>query len=175
MKPPVILRIGAAALVMAALQGCAQQAPVGKPAVAPPRATPAPPVCADMSFPVYFANASRDLAPAALGVIADAASRLKGCAIGRIDIIGLADAEGTSAANLALSRRRGQTVAQALTAAGLPIPAGAVQAFGQTGALTPAGDPEPLRRRVEVIIHASPPPAPSAAAAASPAKENGTR
>ena len=147
--------------------GCAQNRT--KPQATTPRPTVAaalPPVCADMSFPVYFANASQDLTPAARGVITDAAARLKGCVLGRTEIIGLADATGTSAANLALSRRRGQAVARALTAAGLPAPAANVQAFGQTGATTPAGDPEPLRRRVEVVVRASPP-------SAVPAKESG--
>ena len=34
------------------------------------------------------------------------------------------------------------------------------EAAGQAGALTAQGEPEPLRRRVEVVIRSGPPPAP---------------
>jgi outer membrane protein OmpA-like peptidoglycan-associated protein len=171
MKPPV-WRVLGGLLMLAAVAACTQAPRKAQPvrAAVPPPATPAPPVCMDMSFPVYFANASQDLTPAAQGVIADAGARLKGCAFKGAEIVGLADATGSSAANLAISRRRAQTVAKAMTAAGLPIPANAVQAFGAAGAVTPSGDPEPLRRRVEVIVRAAPPPAPPAAASAAPAK-----
>lgn len=161
----VSVRAWGGLLMLAALAACSQTPKKVQPArvVAPPPATPAPPVCMDMSFPVYFANASQDLTPAAQGVIADAGARLKGCAFKGAEIIGLADATGSSATNLAISRRRAQAVAKAMTAAGLPIPATAVQAFGAAGAVTPSGDPEPLRRRVEVIVRAAPPAPPTAA------------
>jgi hypothetical protein len=48
-------------------------------------------------------------------------------------------------------------VAAALAAAGLPRPTFSLEAFGQSGALTPDGTPEPLRRRAEVVVRASPP------------------
>jgi hypothetical protein len=47
-------------------------------------------------------------------------------------------------------------VARALADAGLPAPKMVVEAAGDSGAKTPAGRPEPLRRRTEVVIHASP-------------------
>ena len=164
MKPGRLRAVGGL-LILVALAACTEtprKAQPGRPA-APPSALAPPPVCMDMSFPVYFANASQALTPAAQGVIADAGARLKGCAFKGAEIVGLADASGSSAANLALSRRRAQAVARAMTAAGLPTPPTAVQAFGETGAVTPWGDPEPLRRRVEVIVRASPPPATPAA------------
>ena len=157
MTPVLSQAILAAAIAGTVLAGCAQAPSKPQPAPTPPVAVALPPVCADMSFPVYFATASQDLTPAAKGVISDAAARVKGCVLGRTEVIGLADATGSSAANLTLSRRRGQAVARALSAAGLPAPAANVEAFGQTGATTPAGDPEPLRRRVEVIVRAAPP------------------
>lgn len=160
--------LGAAGLAAAALQGCAQPHPpssTGPTAVV--RTEPPPPqFCGDVSFPIYFATASPALTPTALAVIADAAARLRGCVVGPPEVVGLADADGTARANQDLSRRRARTVARALTAAGLPAPT--VEALGQTGATTPSGDPEPLRRRAEVIIRATPPPPPPEGA-----KENG--
>ncbi|MEO6340849.1 MAG: OmpA family protein [Caulobacteraceae bacterium] len=148
--------IGPAALAAAALQACAPQPPPAKPVTVVRTEPPPPQFCADISFPIYFATASPGLTPTALAVIADTAARLKGCIVSGSEVLGLADADGTARANQDLSRRRAQTVARALAAAGLPPPK--VEALGQTGATTPSGDPEPLRRRAEVIIRASPPP-----------------
>jgi outer membrane protein OmpA-like peptidoglycan-associated protein len=117
-----------------------------------------PPVCADFSFPVYFGTSADRLSEAALQVVRDAALRVRGCALGRIDVVGLADAGGSAGGNLALSRRRAAAVATALAGAGLPRPVFDVDAVGDSGATTPAGDPEPLRRRTEVVIRAAPPP-----------------
>jgi peptidoglycan-associated lipoprotein len=157
--------VAPAALIAAALQACAHQ-PTPKPFSLVRTEPPPPQFCADLSFPIYFATASPALTPTAVAVIADTAARLKGCVVGAPEVFGLADAAGTTRANQDLSRRRAQSVARALTAAGLPPPN--VQALGQAGAVTPSGDPEPLRRRAEVIIRAAPPPPPPDGA-----KENG--
>jgi outer membrane protein OmpA-like peptidoglycan-associated protein len=114
----------------------------------------------DFSFPVYFDTASDRLSPAALTVVSDAAQRVRGCTLGRIDVVGLADAAGSDRANLAVSRRRAASVAAALAAAGLPRPTFDIDAIGAAGALAADGSPEPLRRRTEVVIRASPPPPP---------------
>jgi outer membrane protein OmpA-like peptidoglycan-associated protein len=143
----------------AALAGC-QTKPPARPVRA--AATPAvQPVCADFSFPIYFETSADRLSPAALRVIQDAAARVKGCTLGRIDVVGLADAGGSDRVNMAVSRRRAASVAAALAAAGLPRPVFDIAAAGDSGAVTPAGDPEPLRRRTEVVIRASPPPVPA--------------
>ena len=164
MSHPPWRTIGPAALAAAALQACGHQEPPSANPVAVVRTEPPPPqFCGDVSFPIYFASASPALTRTALAVIADAAARLKGCVVDTPEVLGLADADGTARANQELSRRRAQTVARALAAAGLPPPK--VEALGQTGATTPSGDPEPLRRRAEVIIRATPPP--------DGAKENG--
>lgn len=121
-----------------------------------PRAAPRLPVCVDFSFPIYFDTNSGQLTAAAESVVRDAGERLQGCAIGRVEVLGLADAVGSASANLAVSRRRAAAVADALARAGLPRPSFEVAAAGASGALTPEGTPEPLRRRVEVVVRASP-------------------
>ena len=149
-----------AALPLAALGGCGS----------PRRAAPAPgaavalpaPVCADFSFPVYFQTNSGQLTEAARQVVIDAAQRVRGCTLGRVDVVGLADADGAASRNMALSRQRAAAVADALSQAGLPRPTFQVDAVGAAGAVTPEGQPEPLRRRTEVVIRAA---APTAAAA----------
>jgi outer membrane protein OmpA-like peptidoglycan-associated protein len=132
---------------------------------APPKpkvlAPPAPPVCADFDFPIYFEKGSDQLTEAARGEIAYAASRVKGCRLGTIEVVGLADADGAARRNLALSRQRAVAVAKILSLSNLPAPKFDIEALGEAGALTPTGDPEPLRRRTEVIIRASPPVAPA--------------
>jgi peptidoglycan-associated lipoprotein len=142
------------ALPMLVLGACAREprAP-GAAAIS----TPPQQVCMDFSFPVYFDTNSGQLTPAAQQVVADAASRVKGCVLGRIDVVGLADATGGAAVNLAVSRRRAQAVADALAGAGLPRPSFDIDAIGAVGATTPEGQPEPLRRRTEVVVRASPP------------------
>ncbi len=135
----------------AALAGCSTTPkPLATPSVAPV-------LCADFNFPIYFEKGSDQLTGAAHQEIAYTASRIKGCKIGTIDVLGLADADGRAHRNLILSRQRAQVVAQALAAAGLPAPKFDIEALGESGAVTPDGEPEPLRRRTEVVIHAAPP------------------
>ena len=82
---------------------------------------------------------------------------VRGCRIGYVNVLGLTDANGGSAHNLDLSRRRAATVAKALADAGLPAPKFEVSGQGENGALTDGGRPVPLRRKTEVIIHPLPP------------------
>jgi outer membrane protein OmpA-like peptidoglycan-associated protein len=149
------IMLGAAGLL--GLAACAQTRPPK-----PPPAAPIARVCADFNFPIYFETGSDRLTAAAQLVLDDAAARVRGCGFGRIDVMGLADADGTARRNLALSRRRAASVGQALAAAGLPRPVFDLEGMGQAGAVTSAGVPEPLRRRAEVVIRAyDPPPAPA--------------
>lgn len=69
---------------------------------------------------------------------------------------------------MTVSRRRAQAVADALSRAGLPSPTFDIDAVGSAGAVTPEGQPEPLRRRTEVVIRASAPPARLGAPAPAP-------
>ncbi len=121
-----------------------------------PMATAIRPACADVVFPIYFAEGSDQLTATAGQVIGSEAAQVRGCHIGYVNVLGLTDAAGGAAHNLDLSRRRAVTVAKALASAGLPAPKFEVSGAGETGALTDHGRPVPLRRKTEVVIHALP-------------------
>jgi outer membrane protein OmpA-like peptidoglycan-associated protein len=122
-------------------------------------ARPAAPaiVCTDFNFPIYFEKGSDQLDADAQQEIRYAAARVKGCKLGATEVLGLADADGAAHRNLVLSRKRAVVVAEALATYGLPAPSFDIEAFGKSGSVTPNGEPEPLRRRTEVVIRASPP------------------
>ncbi len=117
-------------------------------------AEPSP--CMAKRFEVYFAEGEARLTQAALQAIGLTATQLQGCDIRSVQVVGLADAQGGAAANQTLSERRAVAVAEALVAAGWPTPAFEVIAAGDTGAVTAEGTNEPLRRRTEVLVEASP-------------------
>ncbi len=129
------------------LAGCAN------PRVPKPIAVIAAPQCADFSFPIYFETNSDALTAPARAVLADAAARARGCAVTKVEVLGLADADGPAHRNLILSRRRAAVVAKALVGAGLPGPDFDIEALGEAGARAPDGKPDPMRRRTEVVIH----------------------
>ncbi len=143
---PVILCLSAAAFA-----GCST---TPKP-IAGPAAPPI--VCADFNFPIYFEKGSDQLSAPARQEIAYAAARVKGCKLGAVEVLGLADADGAARRNMVLSRKRAVVTAEALAAYGLPAPTFDIEAIGKSGAVTPGGEPEPLRRRTEVVIRASSP------------------
>ena len=114
-----------------------------------------PEACAPKRFEVYFADSEATLTPAARQAIGMTAAQLQGCDIRKVQVIGLSDARGGVQANLTLSERRARTVADALVGAGWPAPVFDVAAAGDAGATT-GGVNEPLRRRTEVLVEASP-------------------
>ena len=68
----------------------------------------------------------------------------------------LTDARGAPNANLDLSARRAQAVAEALEAAGWPSPVFSLIVAGESGSVTASGASEPMRRRTEVLVDAAP-------------------
>ena len=115
------------------------------------------PACADFSFPIYFESGSDDLTQAARVVLVDASVSARRCAISRVEVLGLADADGPTHRNLVLSRRRAGVVAKALMEAGLPGPDFDIEAIGEAGARAADGKADPMRRRTEVVIHMTAP------------------
>jgi outer membrane protein OmpA-like peptidoglycan-associated protein len=113
----------------------------------------APARCVDQTVAIYFEPASAELTHEARLVIDQAAAGAAGCKVTAVDVVGLTDAVGAPDANLELSRKRAEAVAQALTANGLPPAAFKVGAAGQAGAVTSEGKANPLRRRAEVTLH----------------------
>ena len=137
----------AAALLASALAGCANTP------VAPRLSSGSGPVCADVSFPIYFATGSDQLTDPARQAISAGQAQAHGCAVREVDVFGLADADGPSGRNMDLSRRRASAVAQALVATGLPRPLFDVQGLGESGARTARGAPAMLQRKTLVVIH----------------------
>lgn len=116
----------------------------------------APATCAPKRFEIYFADSEARLTEPARQAIGLTATQLQGCAIKSVKVLGLADARGGAEANQSLSERRATAVAEALAAAGWPAPAFEVGAAGDEGAVAAPGVREPLRRRTEVVVDASP-------------------
>lgn len=115
-----------------------------------------PDACATQRFDIYFSENADTLTDSARTAIALTATQLQGCRIRSVKVLGLADATGTVADNQALSERRAVVVAEALSAAGWPAPAFELTAAGDAGAMPAPGVEEPLRRRTEVVVEASP-------------------
>lgn len=108
--------------------------------------------CVDLTVQVYFEPDSAEVTSDGRAVLRAAAGQAKGCKVASVSVLGLADAAGAPAANLELSRRRADAVAQALAATGLPAAEFDKAAIGQAGATTPSGDTRPLRRRADVTL-----------------------
>lgn len=115
-----------------------------------------PSVCTPQRFDIYFREGEAGLTDAARHAIGMTATQLQGCDIRRVEVLGLADASGSAAANLDLSQRRAQAVTKALEAAGWPVPAFSLAAAGDAGAVTADGSAELMRRRTEVLVDAAP-------------------
>ena len=115
-----------------------------------------PSVCAPQRFEVYFRDSEARLTEAARHAIGLTATQLQGCEIRKVNVIGLTDARGAPNANLDLSERRAQAVAEALEAAGWPSPVFSLIVAGESGSVTASGASEPMRRRTEVLVDAAP-------------------
>jgi len=115
----------------------------------------APAACSDVSFRIYFEPGSAALTRGAEDLIAAAERQSRACAVTGIVVVGLADAPGTPAANLELSRRRADAVTAAMHRHGFDAIRFEVTAEGAAGAAGEPGHARPLRRRVDVTIHLS--------------------
>ena len=115
------------------------------------------PTCLDQTAQIYFEAFSADVTKEGRAVLSATARDRQYCRVTGVDILGLADAVGgDSASNLELSKQRAQAVTAALQASGLPAGEFKVSAAGQAGATTARGQAQPLRRRVDVVIHVAP-------------------
>lgn len=137
MKRAIMMMAAAAVLTTA---GCASMNSAPRQAVATPS------VCVQTAIPIYFAEASDRLTPAAMQALSAAASPLRGCAIREVVVVGLTQGEDTPA-NRQLSESRALQVTRALTAQGLPAPRIEAYAGPADAGATP------LQRRTEVMIY----------------------
>jgi outer membrane protein OmpA-like peptidoglycan-associated protein len=136
----------------AALLSACAAAPTGRAAIEQPAAS-----CQPASVSLYFENNSTEVTREAAAVLRGAEAQARGCRIDGVRVMGLADAAGASADNLALSKARATAVTQALQRAGLPTAEFDVAAAGDAGAVNRQGEAAPLRRRVDVMIAVSAP------------------
>ncbi len=116
----------------------------------------APVNCSNQTFEVYFDQGQARLTPASRTAISMTAERLVGCHVESVTVTGLADATGSASVNQNLSEQRAQSVREAMAATGWPAPVIATAAVGAEGARAGSVN-EPLRRRTEVVVVASPP------------------
>lgn len=113
----------------------------------------APQACEDLTMQIYFETNSAQVTPEAARVLKAASSRARRCTVTGVEAFGLADATGDPQANLELSQRRAEAVTAALQATGLSGVEVRQGAAGEAGAVTQKGASQPLRRRVDLIIH----------------------
>jgi peptidoglycan-associated lipoprotein len=139
------------ALLMVGVSACSTMQPARN------RIVKAPPVCADETVQIYFESFSSAVTKEGRAVLNAAARDTKACKVTSVDVLGLADAVGgTPNDNRELSKKRAQAVTEALAAAGLPVAEFKVAAAGEAGATTASGEPRPLRRRADIVLHMSP-------------------
>ena len=137
--------LGAATLM---LSGCGTLSGFGRAAV--------PNVCQDLTVSVYFKQDSAVITREAQAALKGAGERTRGCALGQVDVTGLADSVGDSQANLVLSKKRAATVRAAVERLGFNTVNFDVDAVGEQGAMTASGADRPLRRRTDVTFHLRP-------------------
>lgn len=145
-----IMVLGAMGGLALALAGCAEtQGPwrtLRKPVAA------ATPSCDGFQSSVYFEQDSAALTKEARMVLSGAQTQARGCKVKSVRVIGLADAVGASQTNLALSRRRAETVISALAKVGFSKVDIDAAAVGDAGAVSASGASAPLRRRADILF-----------------------
>jgi peptidoglycan-associated lipoprotein len=110
--------------------------------------------CSDLTASIYFARDSAALTRDGKAVLQGAAAQAESCNFRDVEIYGLSDPVGAPAANVALSKRRAEVVTAELARLGFAEVTFKLVAAGETGAVMPTGEVEPLRRRVDIIFGA---------------------
>lgn len=109
------------------------------------------PSCEDFAVQIYFETESAALTNEARSLLKGAETLTKGCKVDSVHVVGLADSVGGGAdSNLALSKKRAESVTAALARMGLKDVAFDVGAAGDAGATTSGGEARPLRRRADI-------------------------
>lgn len=114
---------------------------------APARTTPE-------TYVVHFALNKADMSPEAVAVIEDVAAKAKAMQLIRIDLSGHTDSAGDANYNLALSKRRAETVKTAFVALGFEASEISIKAMGEAEPLIATTDNayQPKNRRVEIVL-----------------------
>lgn len=130
---------------------------------APPPPPPPPPAwCADLQAainavtggPITFGNDGFTLTPADEQALPQVADKIKACPSAHATVNGYTDNSGNEAMNITLSTQRAQTVADFLTAHGVPGNQIAVKGFGSVNPVAPNDTVEgrAKNRRVELVV-----------------------
>ena len=112
----------------------------------------APNPCQDLTVSIYFERDSAAITREARAVLKGAGDMTRGCALGQVDVTGLADSVGDAGVNLALSKKRAEVVQGAVQRLGFTTVNFTVGAVGESGAMTASGADKPLRRRADVTF-----------------------
>ena len=144
---------GLAAVLMGAAALAACVMPGGQPPyTGPVVASPNP--CTDITASIYFERDSAALTRDAMQVLRGIAAQAEACRFKNVSVYGLSDPVGAPSANVALSERRAETVSRELAQLGYTEVTFKLVAAGESGAVMPTGEVEPLRRRVDIIFGA---------------------
>jgi outer membrane protein OmpA-like peptidoglycan-associated protein len=108
------------------------------------------PTCEDFAVQIYFERDSAEVTSEARSVLKSAGALTKGCKVGSVRVLGLADAVGAANVNLELSKKRATAVTDALAKVGFRNVEFDVAAAGDSGSITGSGEARPLRRRADV-------------------------
>lgn len=136
------------------LAGACESTAPKKVAAAPAPLDPA--ACVTGSIDIYFNQWESELNDFSRDVIATAQHKMQGCVIEHVRIVGMADATGSDAANMEVSAKRAEAIADALAAGGWPRNRFDVRAAGEEGALV-NGVNAPMRRRANVSVESRAP------------------
>ncbi|HYG25586.1 MAG TPA: OmpA family protein [Caulobacteraceae bacterium] len=139
--------LSALTIAIAATAGCESlPLPYSGPAVV------VPDQCENLTASIYFDRDSSKLMSDAAKVLRGAAAQAETCRFRTVTVYGLSDPVGSPAANLALSEKRAEVVTAELARLGFAEVTFQLMAAGETGAVTPTGEVQPLRRRADVIF-----------------------
>lgn len=103
---------------------------------------------------LYFQTGGTELTAESAGALPDLAARIRERAHPRVLVVGHADATGSDAVNITVSRDRAAFVRDRLAEMGVPAQVMEVTSHGKRNPLvrTPDGVPEPRNRRVSVTV-----------------------
>lgn len=106
------------------------------------------------TYLVFFDLNSARLTPEAEDIIAQAVNTAKERANAPVSVTGFTDTTGTPQYNLRLSKRRAETVADAMVASGVDAGRITTDGVGENNLLVPTGDgvAEPQNRRAQIAI-----------------------
>jgi outer membrane protein OmpA-like peptidoglycan-associated protein len=137
-----------------AMAGCAQSD--GPFRVLRKPVTVAPAACKAVQTSIYFDRDSAALTREARTALGNASAQAKDCVVRSVRVVGLADALGAPAANLALSRRRAEAVSETLARFGFNKVEVDLAAVGDADSVAASGAAVPLRRRADVLFDLAP-------------------